>query len=141
MAEVEEESTVVLPTHTCFDDALDLLVTILQKHPDAANTGEFLLVHAICHRPEAGGAFAHAWVENEHGTGFAFQFGILNGKRELFAQPVKDHYARLTPSDITKYTPRQAWEENRRHENYGPWLEKYLVLCRDYVPQQQRAGA
>ncbi len=92
------------PTHTCFDDALDLMCEILKTHPDAANTDEFLLVHGICNPPSYQ-RFSHAWIETDHGKGVALFFGILDGKRQMLAESVAEYYKRLNVEETTKYTP------------------------------------
>lgn len=54
------------PTHTCFDDALELIELLVKEHPELKeDIGEnMLIVHAICLMPD-GSPYAHAWVEDK----------------------------------------------------------------------------
>lgn len=120
-------SSTIFPTHKCFDDALDLLCEILKRHPDAAETDEFRLVHAIV--APGGEEFAHAWVETDHGRGVALWFGIKEGKRQMFAVRVDEYRRDFKVVEALTYTPREAWEQNAKHGYYGPWTERHLALC------------
>lgn len=126
------------PTGTCFDDALDLIAEIVKAHPDAAYTREFELVHAICHPPEFH-KFAHAWVETDQGKGVAIFFGIIDGRREQIATRAEEYRQRLNVLEETRYTPYQAYQMNDKHENYGPWEQRYIDLTRD-KGRRQHAG-
>jgi hypothetical protein len=117
--------TTILPTHKCFDDAIDLLGDILKAHPDAADTDEFQLVHAIC--SPGGDPFSHAWIESK--GGIVFWYGIVEGDgRSLLITPAPEYRAQFKIIEEMRYTPRQAWEENKRTGHYGPWVEKYRQL-------------
>ena len=120
--------TTVLPTHTCFDDALEIIESIIKAHPDAAHTDEFVLVHAIVH-PE-GEDFAHAWVESREGI--VFWKGIVDGEKVILGSPSLEFRSGWKPVEWTAYTPREAAEQNARWGTFGPWEMKYLRLCRDY---------
>jgi hypothetical protein len=127
---MSETENTIYPTNTCFDDALDLIASILKAHPHAAYTDEFVLVHAICVHPDDGHDFSHAWVE-DNPRGRVLAMGIYKGERIMVIEERPKFYAELKPKDVTKYTPREAWQENKRTMHYGPWKEQYLKLCRD----------
>lgn len=120
--------TFIYPTHTCFDDALDLLTEAIKMNPGAAHTDELKLVHGICVAPD-GKEYAHAWVESLGKT--VWFIGILDGKYQQFAADLKEYYAETRVVETTKYTPLEAWAENYRHANYGPWVERYKGLCKN----------
>lgn len=124
---VKEKETSIYPTHTCFDDALDYLCDILKSNPAAARSNEYLLVHGICVSEDLG-QYSHAWLEQA--GKFVLWTGILNGERVLFKSDIAGYYKKFQVQETTKYTPRQAWEENAKHVTYGPWIEKYKILCR-----------
>src|SRR4051812_26554030 len=130
------------PTHHCFDDALDYL-TELALDPSTAwiiRAPDTFLVHGIALMPETGGLsapgtpYAHAWVEL---GGDVIQAGLLaSGERIFYRKPKAEHYAKLRIQHATRYTMRQALEENRRSNNYGPWKPEYLARVR----QQSSTG-
>jgi hypothetical protein len=114
----------ILPTHTCFDDALELI--------GALRDFRARLVHAIVEPEGAPGPFAHAWVERE---GAALWFGIYRGSRRLFATPADQYRAEFCARDVTVYTPPEAARMNAYHVTYGLWETRYLELCRK--PQEK----
>lgn len=118
-----------MPTHTCFDDALDMMASFLDHDPRSVE--RLLLVHAICLVPEGPDKdqpFAHAWLEDGEE---AWQAGFLDGVKVQFACRVADMVTELRVQHATKYTARQARDENHRSGHYGPWVEKYRALCRN----------
>jgi hypothetical protein len=114
----------LLPTHTCFDDAMDLLVEMItvRKVPPA----QLRLVHGIGLLAD-GRRFAHAWVERGPSCYFV---GLYQGQRGLCTVVRQDYYQRLRVQERTKYTPWQALRENQRTISYGPWKPAYLALAR-----------
>ena len=121
----------VLPTHTCFDDALDYLVHRIRADPSLFSADQLYLVHGIALAPEgqhAGEPFAHAWVE-EHDK--VWQAGILadDGVRIYYAMDRAEFYEKWRIQKSTRYTAKEADEENVRSNHYGPWLEEYRELC------------
>lgn len=117
----------IYPTHTCFDDALDLLTELIKANPKIVRTNEILLVHGICFAPELG-EYSHAWLEMD--GEYVLWVGILKGQRQEFKSSIKSYYEHFNVIETTKYTPRQAWEKNNEFVTYGPWEEKYLKLVR-----------
>jgi hypothetical protein len=132
----------LLPTGTCFDDALELMAQYAVNRPEVRD--RLVLVHGICHFPPegnvngecAGEPYAHGWLELD---GEVWQCAILPeplpelgaaaGEKVAFTKPIAEHYERLRITDTTRYTLRQAYEENARTELFGPWVERYQVLC------------
>jgi len=136
----------ILPTRTCFDDALEYLARRLNEMSRPAfdqlmAEGGLVLVHGICiiplDSPEAGERFAHAWVEERRDDGstvvwqdgFLECAGELNGQRITYAITREEFQRELQPQRFTRYSPREAWEENRRTGHFGPWLPEYRLLC------------
>lgn len=123
----------ILPTHSCFDDALDYLSWRVKRDKRCIHT--LFLVHAICLAPEGrkkDTPFAHAWVEEEvEGLWVAWQDGFLRGQRITYSCDRDALVASLRVQEFTRYTVKQAAEENRRTGRYGPWLPQYEALCGD----------
>lgn len=117
----------LLPTHKCFDDSLELLEKLAKEDPSICHTNEFLLVHSICISPD-GTEYAHAWVEWTKRKLVMFA-GIMNNEFSYYMAPIEDYYKEFKVKETTKYTIREAVVENLKHENYGPWIDKYTKLC------------
>lgn len=118
---------VLLPTHTCFDDALDLIAFRLQHRRE--DKDRLVLVHAICLAPDgphAGERFAHAWVEEGE---LAWQDGFLGGKRVTYGCDRHALAEGLRVQHVTRYTVQEASDENHRTGTYGPWVPEYQGLC------------
>lgn len=129
---------VIQPTHMCFDDALDLLCARLRKNPELADSGLFVVVHAICLIPEGpdeGERFAHAWLEEGGET--AWQGGILDGQHIAYAVSARELGRELRMEKAWRYTPREVAAENEKHGTYGPWEPELLALCKD---KRKRTG-
>jgi hypothetical protein len=114
------------PTHHCFDDALDFLALRVISNPSLAQDPSFVLVHGIRLAPDDVTLFAHAWVE--HGSQ-VWDAGLLDGRRVAFTADRAEYYRHGRVQCTTRYTCRQAFEENRASGHYGPWLPAYLALC------------
>jgi hypothetical protein len=117
----------IRPTHTCFDDALDLISEIVKEGREVWDSGEIVLVHALV--APAGEPFAHAWVENQFGRGVALWSAIIAGQRKIVASNVEEYRRKFKVVEETRYTPVEALRENERHVNYGPWVERYREFC------------
>lgn len=124
--------TDILPTHQCFDDALDLLVEILKSEPDIYKRGHLItqwrLVHGRCLAPD-GHSYAHAWVENTH-SHTCYHVGLLNNERVILDAATPEYHAELRVQDCIRYTYPEALRLNRQHGHYGPWLDHLQSLCR-----------
>lgn len=116
---------IILPTHKCFDDALEYLAEAVRDEPNLAEGKDLLLVHGICVAPD-GHEFSHAWVEM---PGAAIFSGLHKGQLEYFGLPIGIFIQVYRVKETTKYTIQEAWEHNRRSGNFGPWEERYANLC------------
>jgi hypothetical protein len=116
----------ILPTHTCFDDALDFIYEVIKQHPD--NEKGLYLVHGIVYAD--GRPSAHAWVEDGDKVIFA---GILEGEKSYFAAERKEYYRELKVKTTAKYSVKAAMRQNLITGNYGPWLPQLKALCRQAV--------
>lgn len=125
---VEVLGMTIHPTHTCFDDAADMLDQIILQDFSVARSEDILLVHGICHPPTFR-EYSHAWLEQDRR--YALFTGIVDGERQEFKTCIEDFYKYFFVKETTKYTPMEALRENRRHVTYGPWLDKYKILCKD----------
>lgn len=116
----------ILPTHTCFDDALDWVSEAVVKKGKT----DLFLVHGIQCISTLNGdhLFAHAWIEEGD---LCWDFGILqeNGAKIAFAVQRAEYYAERQCRDVTRYTPFEACRENYNSNHFGPWKEKYRALC------------
>jgi hypothetical protein len=126
---------VILPTHTCFDDAFELISDRVRADPALARSRRLRIVHGIAlmppHQENAGQPFAHAWAE-EHG--YCLTIGVLEGERVIVRQPRDAFYERLRVQSSTPYTVHQAWQANLRTGHYGPWMEAYLPYVNNPQP-------
>jgi hypothetical protein len=119
--------TVIMPTLRCFDDALDYIETRAKL-----NIGDWqalVLAHGILLVPdgkEEGTPFAHAWVEEGDAV---IQRGIIEGVATYYAVKKAEFETLMRPVKVTRYTVRQALDENWKSNHYGPWEPVYRALC------------
>jgi hypothetical protein len=122
------------PTHSCFDDAFELIEQLIiknQQHRDELKN-ELVLVHAICKMPD-GKLYAHAWVEDAKKDTCLFR-GIMEGQSDYYMADRKEYYEHIMPKEITKYTVLAAIEYNKKFGTLGPWKSVYKALCRNFMP-------
>lgn len=122
--------TLIKPTGTCFDDAIDFLQAAVSEHPTWA-LNHLRLVHGICLSPRDAlppdVPFSHGWVEQDREI--VIQAGIIGGVTGFYGLPRRHHYAIMRVQCITVYTVEEAWERNRIHRHFGPWESSYRDLC------------
>jgi hypothetical protein len=123
----------ILPTGTCFDDAIEYLNEIA-LHGQRERLLTLKLVHGICLAPEGaqeGTPFAHAWVEE---AGVCVQAGLFSGEPQKVYYGVKraEFYAKLRVQVATYYTAPEVVVHNRRTGHFGPWEHLYRDLCQEY---------
>jgi hypothetical protein len=135
----------IIPTHTCFDDALDFFEQVLvpERLPDVAD--DFRIVHGICVGADRGEPYAHAWVEQLRArnyfvadpgdpmpvpTELVWQAGMVNGERVYFAIDRVAFYESYQVSRATRYTLQTASYLNVTTGHYGPWRRNYIDLVR-----------
>jgi len=119
----------ILPTHTCFDDALEFLNAIL-KYEGVERLLGVRVVHGICLAPEGvqiGQPFAHAWCEED---GSCIQAGLVEGEKVYFGVDRAEFYAMLRPQDTTTYTPEEAVAQNFASGHFGPWEDRYRAIIK-----------
>jgi hypothetical protein len=118
----------ILPTHTCFDDALDYLAHRFKQ--DRRTAKKLTLVHGILLAPEGAKKdqpFAHAWIEDGDRV---WQDGFLeDGRRVTWSMSVAEFREKMRPQKETRYTAREACAENSRSGHFGPWVAEYQALC------------
>lgn len=127
----------ILPTHTCFDDALDFIVFCTTGNQALVHARWLKLVHAICLIPRGvageGEPWAHAWVETTHPNRLelVWQRGIraMDGERVYVPRLREVFYKEVRPQDVTRYSPAEADRENARTLSFGPWVPRYRELC------------
>lgn len=121
--------TDILPTHTCFDDALEYLDCVL-KSGDEARLFRVRVVHGICLAPEGpleGQPFAHAWIEED---GAVIQAGMANGTKVYYGMDRAEFYALLRVQTATRYSSLEAMEQNVRTGHFGPWESSYRDMIK-----------
>lgn len=122
-----EDDEPIYPTGTCFDDAPDFFMFLVNE--DHRNSGLWIIVHGICLNPDDDSPFAHAWLES---FGRVMDGGIYKGDKIMVEYPIQEFYSRLRVHDVTKYFPDEWVAKNIATNNYGPWEEKYKKLCKDW---------
>lgn len=116
----------ILPTGECFDDAVAIIAELVEENPGVLVTDEYVIVHAVV--APYGEDMAHAWVESKDTVQF---IGIVDGERVIVEADRIEFYENIKAKDWTKYTIREAYQEERRTGECGPWEEKYQQLCKD----------
>lgn len=132
--------TKILPTHHCFDDALDFISERVLEDAALAHGTRLVLVHAICLAPadyasmKGGDPYVHAWVEEtdpEWPDVVVWDAGRLEtGEFVRYSVRREEFRKILRVQDETRYTIRAAFNENRRSGHYGPWVPEYVALIR-----------
>lgn len=115
----------ILPTHACFDDAMDYIEHRVRADPRLARGRTLVLVHAIV-LSDADARYAHAWVEEDDQC---WDCGLIDGQRVWYAVHRDEYYAIKRVQQTARYTPREILKQNRKHGTYGPWEEPYRSAC------------
>jgi hypothetical protein len=122
------------PTHTCFDDSLDLVLALVRENPDEVRKQNVFLVHGVCLLPD-GTPYAHAWVEIDEGGGITVLNAVLRDGMKVYGQFLKEQfYQTWRVEERIRYSLLEAYENCRQYDYSGPWEDRYRVLCRDYRP-------
>ena len=122
------------PTHTCFDDALELIDQSVKANLIDPFDSSWHVVHALCYAP-TGEVYAHGWVERDVSdgpngdTGIVIFKAVFNGKGEYFTTLASEFYEQFEPFDVTRYDLASAATENVRHVHFGPWEDRYKAHC------------
>lgn len=122
-----DEETTIYPTHECFDDAVTNLIYLMKRDgKEPVARGDLRIVHAII-APD-GADMAHAWLERGESVFFS---GFVEGEKVLVECDRAAYYKNSVVKDSTKYTLFEAYESEVRCGHFGPWVERYRVLCSD----------
>lgn len=130
----------ILPTHTCFDDAIDFFNAVgFFDHlttPHLERMQErFRIVHGVCVGHAARTHYAHGWVEESSSEELVWQAGTLRATAErcYWALPRAAFYElfQVLEARVTKYTLPMAAEMLRTQGFNGPWRQEYRALCND----------
>jgi hypothetical protein len=121
------EDKTVYPTHTCFSDTMETLLTVLEWSPDAAP--DLFVVHALCRAPEPHtDIYAHAWLEDDK-TGRAITVAIYGGERMHLEGKVAEYRATLRIIEMVRYSVAETIRMNREHGDCGPWVPAMRAAC------------
>lgn len=116
------------PTGTCFTDALEVLSDIVKNNPRKAWQACYL-VHGIVAPGDGSQTYSHAWVETPKGV---YHVALSGTERVAILFTPEDFSRIFKVVDCTRYTARDAYLENSKHGNFGPWEEKYVRLCKNF---------
>jgi len=122
-------SLTILPTYSCFNDAIEYIEGHARTNPSAAL--KLVLVHAIVlmpDGPERGKPYAHAWVEDSE---LVWQAGVLDGQRVYFSCRADEYLPFMRVQAYTRYSVYELWQENKKSGHYGPWKPEYQALCKE----------
>jgi hypothetical protein len=89
----------ILPTHTCFDDTVELIWHVLCADRQAVLT--LRVIHAICLFPGDDAPYAHAWVEHKEDALF---MGILNKDKVVLSVNRFEYHRQLRVQEYTEYS-------------------------------------
>lgn len=117
------------PTHSAFDDAIELLIWIMEKKPEGraqVGSGDIRIVHAIF-APE-GVKLNHAWLERGESVIF---MGLIDGEKVVVTADRTEYYSKSHVTKTVRYTIFEAYAEEKKTGHYGPWDPEIRTLCGD----------
>lgn len=126
-------NSTILPTHTCFDDALEFFSLFFEPGHARAVVHTHRIVHGKLAGNDAGVPYAHAWVEHRaddfervfgsrpRGGGAVWQAGYIDGGRVWWALDMLDFYEGYSVREVHVYTLQEAIDEIIRLGHNGPW--------------------
>lgn len=117
-------------THTCFDDALEFIESLVKEKRSVSKLADYRLAHGILLNSK-GELYSHAWVESK---AHCYHSGLLSGEKVMAVIDRVEYYEGMRVQERTLYTIRQAYRENYRTGYFGPWKERYMRLCRNPRP-------
>lgn len=122
------------PTHTCFDDAPDLVVAELKEgNRDIARA---LIVHGICLAPDKR-AFSHCWLEFD---GHVVETYLCDNDRVHLAYPIALWRERFQPQYEVRYSLAEWFKLNHDSGHYGPWDPRVKALITDGSSDEWKLG-
>tara|TARA_Y100000004_G_C8589745_1_gene275940 strand:+ start:96 stop:434 length:339 start_codon:yes stop_codon:yes gene_type:complete len=83
------------------------------------NPGEHQLVHGVIIDPDTGNKLNSAWIETA--VDVVMDFYTHNNPKYPYGVKTKDFYAIVTPTNMKKYTLKQAMAEVEQSKHHGPW--------------------
>lgn len=115
----------ILPTHTCFDDAIDFLLDFAHD----ANNRSFCVVHGLCVGRSCGTLYVHAWVE-EANRQLVWQGGVIRAtaKHVWWALPRAEFYRLYAVQKTSRYPVERVMAMLDATNFNGPWRPDYLAL-------------
>lgn len=122
----DKQDILALPTGTCFDDALYILLEFTRYKP--TELANLTIIHALCNMHDK--ISAHAWIETKEGCIFN---AIVDGEKvTLMASPHEDYYETINVIERKTYTPKQFFKFFQKTDHTGPWSKRYRMHCKDY---------
>lgn len=115
----------IYPTHSCFDDALELVAQLVLLYPE--KEADLFIVHALC-KAQGGEIYAHAWMEDDRKNMAVFT-GIQDAERRHFAGVLLEYRAYLNVQEHQRYRWKEAYALNVLTGHQGPWETKFRVAC------------
>lgn len=122
----------IKPTGTCFTDAFEEFERLMVENTRRIVTNEYRLAHGILKHP-IGALYSHAWLETSTEV---IDFGIVDGGQYdghicRYAAAKEDYYKEKAVIERTLYSWHEAIAHNHASNYLGPWLPRYLGLCRN----------
>lgn len=115
------------PTHTCFDDAIEIIEFFCKSNPALIKMESISLIHAVIHPPKYD-IHAHAWIE-WHFRNAIFQKNVYQGEK-IITEFHRDTYWQNSRVLIyRKYSMKDVARLNKESGTYGPWDEVFKKYC------------
>jgi hypothetical protein len=125
--------TTFIPTHTCFDDALELCVWLATGGgvPTSDLHSRYRVVHGICWGRDVSERFVHAWVEEASSPlgSLAWQAAIADGRVLFYALPLADFRALWRVESELQYTLDEVGSMVLALGHAGPWEPGYHAFA------------
>lgn len=118
-------SDVIKGTRTCFDDAVEMLIAMVEADPEPIHNGEVVIVHGIIESNEPGQEgklISHGWIEYKQ---FVFFRGVLDGETIELRALRREFYKDCKVKELIRYKPWEVAELSQRFGSTGPWNEYY----------------
>lgn len=113
----------ILPTHTCFDDTVEIITHLGKENPRCLK--EIKIIHAICTMPN-GAPYVHAWVELGNEAMFV---GIIKKKKAIVTVDKPQYRESLKVQEVTEYGVFEAAVMDVKY-GYAPYKPEYRALTR-----------
>lgn len=120
---------IIKGTRTCFEDAAEMLIAMVESDPEPVHNGEVVIVHGIIESNEPGQEgklISHGWIEYKE---FVFFRGVLDGETLDLRALRREFYKDCKVKELIRYKPWEVAELNQRYGSTGPWIEAYQRLA------------